>query len=149
MFKPVRVVATILLFASVVMCFVSAFVLPAILCIVFVIVSYPFRRVDSLRRQADSQVQYLAFLWVSLHDSLMLDIPLRQVVLAQLCALRQNSTSTSILHNGPSSFAGGQIMGGYGIIRGYYLCSSPDMQRIVREPSPVLGITYACMGIQS
>jgi hypothetical protein len=39
MFKPVRVVATILLFASVAMCFVSAFVLPAILCIVFVIVS--------------------------------------------------------------------------------------------------------------
>ena len=41
MFKPVRVVATILLFASVAMCFVSAFVLPAILCIVFVIVRAP------------------------------------------------------------------------------------------------------------
>ncbi|OCF44650.1 vesicle transporter SFT2B [Kwoniella heveanensis CBS 569] len=45
MFKPVRVVATILLFASIAMTFVSAFVLPAILCIVFVI------------------VQYLAYLW--------------------------------------------------------------------------------------
>jgi hypothetical protein len=39
MFKPVRVVATVLLFASIAMTFVSAFVLPAILCIVFVIVS--------------------------------------------------------------------------------------------------------------
>ncbi|ORX40525.1 Got1/Sft2-like family-domain-containing protein [Kockovaella imperatae] len=48
MFKPVRVVATILLFAAIAMTFVSAFVLPAILCIVFVI------------------VQYLAFLWYSL-----------------------------------------------------------------------------------
>ncbi|KAK1921975.1 SFT2-domain-containing protein [Papiliotrema laurentii] len=48
MFKPVRIVATVLLFASVAMCFVSAFVLPAILCIVFVI------------------IQYLAYLWYSL-----------------------------------------------------------------------------------
>ncbi|RSH91914.1 hypothetical protein EHS25_009284 [Saitozyma podzolica] len=48
MFKPVRVVATVLLFASIIMTFVSAFVLPAILCIIFVI------------------VQYLAFLWYSL-----------------------------------------------------------------------------------
>ncbi|CAD6575460.1 MAG: hypothetical protein TREMPRED_001426 [Tremellales sp. Tagirdzhanova-0007] len=48
MFKPVRIVATLLLFASIVMTFVSAFVLPTILCIVFVI------------------VQYLAFLWYSL-----------------------------------------------------------------------------------
>lgn len=42
MFKPVRVVATVLLFASIAMTFVSAFVLPAILCIVFVIVSFFF-----------------------------------------------------------------------------------------------------------
>ncbi|KAI9634118.1 SFT2-domain-containing protein [Dioszegia hungarica] len=48
MFKPVRVVATVLLFASIAMTFVSAFVLPAILCIVFVI------------------IQYLAYLWYSL-----------------------------------------------------------------------------------
>ncbi|WVR00149.1 hypothetical protein IAU59_007291 [Kwoniella sp. CBS 9459] len=48
MFKPVRVVATVLLFASIVMTFVSAFVLPTLLCIVFVI------------------VQYLAYLWYSL-----------------------------------------------------------------------------------
>jgi hypothetical protein len=41
MFKPVRVIATVLLFASIIMTFVSAFVLPAILCIIFVIVSVP------------------------------------------------------------------------------------------------------------
>ncbi|EIW72003.1 hypothetical protein TREMEDRAFT_41456 [Tremella mesenterica DSM 1558] len=40
MFKPVRVVATVLLFASIIMTFVSAFVLPTILCIVFVIIQY-------------------------------------------------------------------------------------------------------------
>ncbi len=51
MFKGVRVVATLLLFASIAMTFVSAFVLPAILCIVFVI------------------VQYLAFLWVGRLES--------------------------------------------------------------------------------
>ncbi|WWC72056.1 uncharacterized protein I206_106016 [Kwoniella pini CBS 10737] len=48
MFKPVRIIATILLFISIIMTFISAFVLPAILCIVFVI------------------IQYLAFLWYSL-----------------------------------------------------------------------------------
>lgn len=41
MFKPVRVVATVLLFAAIVMTFVSAFVLPTILCIIFVVVSHP------------------------------------------------------------------------------------------------------------
>lgn len=63
MFKPVRVVATVLLFASIAMTFVSAFVLPAILCIVFVIVS---ARKSQLLRRLDTQVQYLAFLWYSL-----------------------------------------------------------------------------------
>ncbi|WVQ74223.1 hypothetical protein IAR50_003818 [Cryptococcus sp. DSM 104548] len=48
MFKPVRVVATILLFAAIIMTFVSAFVLPTVLCIIFVI------------------VQYLAYLWYTL-----------------------------------------------------------------------------------
>ena len=48
MFKPVRVVATIILFAAIVMTFVSAFVLPTLTCIIFVI------------------VQYLAYLWYSL-----------------------------------------------------------------------------------
>lgn len=62
MFKPVRVVATILLFASIAMTFVSAFVLPAILCIVFVAVS-----ASRLEEYTCLwlQVQYLAFLWVS------------------------------------------------------------------------------------
>ena len=46
MFKGTRIVATIILFISIVMTFVSAFVLPTILCIIFVI------------------IQYLAFLWV-------------------------------------------------------------------------------------
>jgi hypothetical protein len=40
MFKPVRIVATIIMIAAIIMTFVSAFVLPAILCIVFVIVQY-------------------------------------------------------------------------------------------------------------
>ena len=40
MFKPIRVVATVILFVSIVLCFVAAFVLPAILCIVFVIVCH-------------------------------------------------------------------------------------------------------------
>lgn len=40
MFKPVRIVATVLMIAAIAMTFVSAFVLPAILCIVFVIVQY-------------------------------------------------------------------------------------------------------------
>ena len=48
MFKPVRVVATVILFAAIVMTFVSAFVLPTITCIIFVV------------------VQYLAYLWYSL-----------------------------------------------------------------------------------
>lgn len=39
MFKPVRVVATILLFIMLALTFVAAFLLPAILCIIFVIVS--------------------------------------------------------------------------------------------------------------
>ncbi|EAL19132.1 hypothetical protein CNBH2310 [Cryptococcus deneoformans B-3501A] len=48
MFKPVRIVATVLMLASIIMTFVSAFVLPTILCIIFVI------------------IQYLAYLWYSL-----------------------------------------------------------------------------------
>ncbi|KGB76908.1 vesicle transporter SFT2B [Cryptococcus deuterogattii 99/473] len=48
MFKPVRIVATVLMLASIVMTFVSAFVLPTILCIIFVI------------------IQYLAYLWYAL-----------------------------------------------------------------------------------
>ncbi|KAL7418390.1 hypothetical protein Q5752_006848 [Cryptotrichosporon argae] len=40
MFKGTRVVASLLLFASIIMCFVAAFVLPAILCIVFVVIEY-------------------------------------------------------------------------------------------------------------
>ncbi|ORY33408.1 Got1/Sft2-like family-domain-containing protein [Naematelia encephala] len=40
MFKPIRVVATVLLIASIAMTFVSAFVLPTILCIIFVVVQY-------------------------------------------------------------------------------------------------------------
>nr|KIR88314.1 hypothetical protein I308_01377 [Cryptococcus tetragattii IND107] len=48
MFKPVRIIATVLMLASIVMTFVSAFVLPTILCIIFVI------------------IQYLAYLWYAL-----------------------------------------------------------------------------------
>jgi hypothetical protein len=44
MFKPVRVVATVLLFGAIVMTFISAFILPTILCIIFVIVSSRFLR---------------------------------------------------------------------------------------------------------
>ena len=39
MFKGVRIVATTILLAAIVMTFVSAFVLPTVLCIIFVIVS--------------------------------------------------------------------------------------------------------------
>ena len=38
MFKGVRIVATTILLAAIVMTFVSAFVLPTVLCIIFVIV---------------------------------------------------------------------------------------------------------------
>lgn len=71
MFKPVRVVATVLLFASIVMTFVSAFVLPALLCIVFV------------------AVQYLAFLWVSIFtspDACVLRVWVVQSKLHPVCA---------------------------------------------------------------
>ncbi|RSH78204.1 uncharacterized protein EHS24_002665 [Apiotrichum porosum] len=40
MWKPVRLVATIIMFAAIVLTFVSAFVLPAVLCIIFVIIQY-------------------------------------------------------------------------------------------------------------
>ncbi|WOO82345.1 Vesicle transport protein SFT2B [Vanrija pseudolonga] len=41
MFKPVRIVATIVMFAAIGMCFVAAFVMrPAFLCIIFVIIEY-------------------------------------------------------------------------------------------------------------
>lgn len=39
MFKGVRIVATTILLAAIVMTFVSAFILPTMLCIIFVIVS--------------------------------------------------------------------------------------------------------------
>lgn len=42
MFKPIRVVATVLMLASIVMCFVAAFLLPTVLCILFVIVRLGF-----------------------------------------------------------------------------------------------------------
>lgn len=42
MFKLKRVVATVILIGALVMTFVSAFVLPALLCIIFVIVSRRF-----------------------------------------------------------------------------------------------------------
>ncbi|KAK4683491.1 hypothetical protein P7C73_g6762, partial [Tremellales sp. Uapishka_1] len=48
MFKPVRVVATVLLLVSIVLTFLGAFLLPTIICIIFVI------------------IQYFAFLWYSL-----------------------------------------------------------------------------------
>ena len=46
MFKPIRIIPTIVLFVSIVLCFVGAFVLPSFTCLIFVI------------------VEWLAFLWV-------------------------------------------------------------------------------------
>lgn len=40
MFKPVRLVATIIMLLSIVLCFVFAFVLSSVVCIVFVIIQY-------------------------------------------------------------------------------------------------------------
>lgn len=40
MFKPVRIIASLIMLGAIAMCFISAFLLPAALCILFVIIEY-------------------------------------------------------------------------------------------------------------
>lgn len=40
MFKPVRIIASVIMLMAIGMCFISAFLLPAALCILFVIIEY-------------------------------------------------------------------------------------------------------------
>jgi len=62
-FKLKRIAATVILVVALIMTFVAAFVLPAILCIIFVIV----RPLSSLKESLlTTQIQYLAYLWVRL-----------------------------------------------------------------------------------
>lgn len=40
MFKPVRIIASVIMLMAIGMCFINAFLLPAALCILFVIIEY-------------------------------------------------------------------------------------------------------------
>lgn len=40
MFKPVRIVATIVMLLSIVACFIFAFLISSVVCIIFVIIQY-------------------------------------------------------------------------------------------------------------